>query len=311
MATRYPILYRSIQLIALLFVIVGYFFPAVLNRWEMILAVALIVLIGIPHGATDHLIFRYSTRPFLGTRRMNRFYGSYLLLIGLYALLWWLSPAISFVLFLVMSAYHFGQSNWNYASFPYRLQAGIYYMSWGAYVIVAPVLLHYSSVMYILENILRREVPYLNPGLCWWIVGGLLAWNLLLIVALKSKNTLSLRQKLEEILSLLVLSLVFLFTPVLLGFAVYFVFWHSMSSVMDQVRFFQNHKNQYSIRKYAKDTAPFTILAVAGLAGMFWVQFTFTDGIRVGWLFIFISIITLPHMLLIDQLYREASEKRK
>jgi Brp/Blh family beta-carotene 15,15'-monooxygenase len=310
MASRYPILYRSIQLIAIIFALAGYLFPTLLLRWELILAVVLIALIGIPHGATDHLIFRNLTRPFLGTRQMIYFYSYYLLLIGAYAALWWFFPVLSFALFLVLSAYHFGQSNWNYVQFASKFSSGIYYLLWGGFVIIAPVLLHYDSTLPIIQEIVRQSPPLIEPVFRWGIVGTVLGMNILLTLLLRWQQKLSARQLTEELISLLVLSLVFYFTPVLLGFAIYFVCWHSMSSVMDQIQFFQERKSKYSLKKYVGDTLPFTLLALFGLAALFWAQQQFLGTMQVGLLFIFISIVTLPHMILIDRLYEEA-EKNK
>lgn len=311
MATRYPILYRSIQLIAILFAIVGYLFPGLMMRWELVLAVALIALVGIPHGATDHLIFRNLTRPFLGSRQMIYFYSYYLLLIGAYAILWWFLPLVSFALFLVLSAYHFGQSNWNYVQFASKIEAGIYYLLWGGYVIIAPVLLHYDSTFPIIQEIVRQAPPMIEPATAWWVVGSLLGMNMLMTIFLSLRRKMDVRQLSEELISLLVLSLVFFFTPVLLGFAIYFVCWHSMSSVMDQIQFFQERKDEYSLKRYIRDTLPFTLLALLGLVVLFWAQQQFLGTMQIGLLFIFISIVTLPHMILIDRLYVDAKKAQK
>ncbi len=305
MATRYPILYRSIQLIAIIFALVGYLFPSMLMRWELLLAVILIALVGIPHGATDHLIFRNLARPFMGKRQMIYFYSYYLFLIGAYAILWWFLPVLSFALFLVLSAYHFGQSNWNYVQFASKFSAGTYYLLWGGFVIAAPVLLHYDSTLPIIQEIVRQSPPAISQSTALWIVSSLFILNLLAIVLSGIRGKTRGRQLFEEVFSLFVLLLVFAFTPVLLGFAIYFVCWHSMSSVMDQIQFFQKRKGEYTLRKYLFDTLPFTLLALMGMAALFWAQYAFLGTMQIGLLFIFISIVTLPHMILIDQLYKD------
>ena len=309
MANRYPLLYRTIQIIAVIIALMGFLFPDLLFQWELILAVLFISLIGIPHGATDHLIFRNLAKPFLGARKMVYFYIYYLMLIGLYALLWWKLPIISFFLFLILSAYHFGQSNWNFVPFNSKILGSIYYFLWGAYVIVSPVVFNYDNTQPIIQDIVRQSPPDIALGWRWGMVIGLFAANLLLAFGLVLSKRLGVRAFLEEVLNLVILGAVFYMTPVLLGFAVYFVLWHSLSSVMDQVKFFQERKAVYSIGKYVKDTLPFTLLALVGMAAMFWMQFEFMGTIEIGLLFVFISIVTLPHMILIDQLYNDGHEK--
>lgn len=307
MATKYPILFKSIQLIAVLAVVVGYMYPGLFINLEVLIAGVLILLVGIPHGATDHLIFRNLARPFLGTRRMIYFYIYYLLLIGVYAALWWFLPILSFAIFLLISAYHFGQSNWNYVQFASNFKANICYLLWGAYVIAAPVILHYDSSAPIIKDIVGADPVSIAPEMRYGIVGGLLAVNTLMTLALHWQEKINVKQLKDEIISLLVLSLVFFFTPVLMGFAIYFVFWHSLGSVMDQIKFFQSRKQVYGVVEYIKDTVPFTMLALVGLVGMYWLQYEYLGAFEVGLLFVFISIVTLPHMILIDQLYKDVT----
>ena len=65
----------------------------------------LISLIGIPHGAIDNVILQseYKMSKF-------KFYGLYILSIVLYTLMWFILPIYAFLLFLLISAYHFGES---------------------------------------------------------------------------------------------------------------------------------------------------------------------------------------------------------
>lgn len=311
MATKYPFLYRGIQAIAISFALAGYMIPDILLRWESVLAISLIALIGIPHGATDHLIFRNLVSPFLGTRRMIYFYCYYLLLIGLYALLWWVLPIFSLLVFLVLSAYHFGQSNWNYIPFSSKIISGIYYLCWGAFVITVPILVNYESTVPIISGIIRQAPPSLSFSFCMTVVCSLLFLNLVMSFILWADKKISVRQFFEESLSLIVLTVVFFYTPVLLGFALYFVCWHSMSSVMDQIQFFKERKRRYSLKKYLRDTLPFTVLALSSLGLMLWIQNEFLGSMQVGLLFIFISIVTLPHMILIDRLYNDLQQLKE
>jgi hypothetical protein len=50
---------------------------------------------------------------------------------------------------------------------------------------------------------------------------------------------------------------------------------------------------------------PFNLVAILGLAAVVWGQSQLGLNMGIGVLFIFISIVTLPHMILIDRLYGE------
>jgi hypothetical protein len=73
MTSRYPYLYRAIQGIAGLLILLNFIAPVFLQQTQLLIAVLLIVLIGIPHGATDYLIFKNLSRPLWGGKKMNRF----------------------------------------------------------------------------------------------------------------------------------------------------------------------------------------------------------------------------------------------
>ncbi|MEN0006122.1 MAG: Brp/Blh family beta-carotene 15,15'-dioxygenase [Bacteroidota bacterium] len=305
MTTRYPILYRSVQAFALIMILIGLAFPSLLQQWELILAVSMIVLIGIPHGATDYLIFRHLTQPFLGTRKMSAFYLNYLLVMAAYSLLWWVSPISALLSFIVLSAYHFGQSNWNYLNTENKTLRATLYLSWGLLVTVTPILLHFEAAQPILTTILATSVPVLSKAFCWSLVLGILILNVWLLVYLRVSKLIALKEFSDEWITIALLMVAYYALPLLLGFTIYFVFFHSLSSVMDQIQFFRKQFPTYDWRKYVKHTFPLTLAALAGLALLVGLQWQMGIQPNVGLLFIFISIVTLPHMLLIDKLYEE------
>lgn len=309
MASRYPLLYRCIQALALLAVVLGLLLPQLLAQWQLVLAVALIVLGGIPHGATDYLIFQYLSRPLWGSRQMARFYANYILLMAGYALLWWLLPGLALGLFLLLSMYHFGQSNWNYVSFENRAAEYGAYLLWGGFVLLTPIIWHYEAAGAIIQQLTGAPPPVIAKPWREVFCIALLAANLWLAIYLLARQKVSFKQFADEMANYLVLSLVFVNTPLLLGFAIYFVGWHSMSSVMDQVRFFRERLGSYTLKDYMAGTLPLSLAAIAGLAGIVGVQAGMGMGFRIGVVFVFISVVTLPHMILIDQLYQELPEE--
>lgn len=311
MTARYPALYRVIQLIALAAIVLSLSVPALVTHAELPIALALILLIGIPHGATDHLIFQHLRQAFLGGTRLTQFYLNYLLLMLGYSLLWWASPWAALLLFLGLSVYHFGQSNWNYAAFSSQGEALFTYTIWGALAVFAPLLFHYEEASLIIAGITGGPPPPLTTGWRWTIFGTLLLTNLWWTVYLAFQFRIRPSQLREEWANLFLLSATFFCLPLLLGFTFYFVFWHSLSSILDQIRFFQQHIRTYDWKNYFLQTLPFSLLAIGGLGGMYWLNGRAGLELNIGMLFIFISVITLPHMLLIDRLYDElASEEQ-
>lgn len=307
MTSRYPVLYRSIQGLALLAVLVSLLVPGLLSSVQLILALGMIVLIGIPHGATDYLIFQQLSRPLWGSREMTRFYINYMLLMAGYALLWWLLPAASLLLFLGISVYHFGQSNWNYIAFRTKAEATGTHLLWGSFVLFVPILWHYEAAAPIISSIVNAPAPYIAKP--WREAASivLLVLNLWLCIYYFIQSRITRKEFIDEVVNLSALALLLINLPLLLGFAIYFVCWHSLSSMMDQIRFFRKQAHAYSIRQYIKNALPLSLAAISSLVAFALLQMKMDIPLNIGIVFVFISVVTLPHMILIDQLYQESS----
>lgn len=300
MITRYPLLYQLLWLAALLAVLGGLLFPEWMQRAEYPLALLLIMVIGLPHGATDHLLFRQLFREKGRETSMVRFYVLYVGLVLAYGLFWWLLPLPALILFLLVSVYHFGQSNWNYLA----PRAWGVHLCWGAFVLFVPVVWHFGESREILETMLRREVPDISQKAKTIVVTGLLFLNQGVVVWKTVQKKLGIWNGILESINLWVLLGMFLSLPLLLGFALYFAGWHALSSSLDQIAFFRRERDGFGAKAYIRAAAPYTLVALLGLGLLYlvWTKAAF-GMLEPGLLFMFIAAVTLPHIILIDQVY--------
>jgi Brp/Blh family beta-carotene 15,15'-monooxygenase len=300
MITRYPLLYQLLWLAALLAVLGALVFPGWLQRAEYPLALAFILLIGLPHGATDHLLFGQLSREQGRKISMPRFYIFYVGLVLAYGVLWMLLPWLALMLFLLVSVYHFGQSNWNYLA----PRAWPMHLSWGAFVLFVPVIWHFEASRVIISAMVRQDVPQIPELLRFGTVGLLLVLNQGLIIWNVIRNKLGRWGAFLESVNLWILFAMFLSLPLLLGFSIYFAGWHALSSSMDQIGFFRKARKSFGWKDYIRAAAPYTLLALAGLTALYLALPYLGSGVlHPGLLFMFIAAVTLPHMLLIDQVY--------
>jgi len=297
--------YRIVLGSTLLVVLVALFLPDLLRSASSIVVVALIALIGIPHGATDYVLFQYLFKQQEGAKSMGRFYGLYLGLMALYGLVWWLAPTIAFALFLTIAAYHFGQSNWYFLKLlPIHLRA-VQYLLWGAFVIAAPVLWHFENAELIIEHILRYNV-ILTESTQLQVPFALLLVNVLLIIYYYYNKMLSGQEMLRQLLNLSVLAVVFYTMPLLLGFAIYFALWHAVESGGHQIRFFRKREAPYNWKDFIQDALPYTLLSFLGIGVFLWLQnMALFSNMSWAYIFIFIAIVTLPHSILMHLLYQQ------
>lgn len=273
-----------------------------------VLAALLILFVGIPHGAADHRIFQQLYADLYGRRALGWFYVAYLGLMGFVFFLWYFLPVVAFLVFVILSCFHFGQGNFAYLSGKDWLSRGLFIV-WGVWIIAVPVLSNYSEAQPVLTILLNRDLPVLSPALIKQLVLLLtltvIAWLVLLAPRL-SDNLL-----LKEFSSLVVLGLMFWYTPLFLGFAVYFALWHALPSALDQVTFLWQQKTPITLWKYGKTVLPFSLLALGALGSVAWWMPAEEISLYWSWLFVFIAAVTLPHMLLLDRVYQRLLAKNQ
>ena len=86
------------------------------------------------------------------------------------------------------------------------------------------------------------------------------------------------------------------------GFSVYFIFFHSILSIKDQVSYiYEDDKSQY-IKKYLINALPYFLLALFFLVGFYF--FVDIESINIlPIIFAFLAAITFPHVIVIEKMY--------
>lgn len=296
-------------------VVVSIMQPALAAEAQLLIGGLLLAVVGIPHGASDYLIFRslvkqHYERPH---HKQVTFLTYYTFLLLGYALVWFAFPTLAFLIFLFLSFYHFGQSNLNYIATSFQLVRIGSYLAWGAFVILAPVCIHHQEAAAIIASMTGHVPTLLSESWVQALPRDLVVINVWLFCFLYFSKMIALQDFVRELVTLLVLTLLFFSTPLLLGFFIYFGLWHSFGSVLDQLDFVrrQTQNPRYSLFQYYKDAAPMTLLSFAGMGALWYAQ-------SQGWLpyslvallFVTISVVTLPHMLLIERLYERLAHRR-
>ena len=86
----------------------------------------------------------------------------------------------------------------------------------------------------------------------------------------------------------------------LLSFSVYFVFWHSIPSILDQLNFLYEKDNSGKI-KYLLSSMPYWIMSIVGLFGFYFYFHTKPDTF-LPLFFSFLAAITFPHTIVMGWL---------
>lgn len=273
---------------------------AVESNTYVIVSVAMIALLGIPHGAIDHVLAMKDsrTKPIL-------FYSLYIGSIFLYVAMWLIFPELSMVAFLVLSAYHFGQSQLpdiDLTDFWKRL----FHLSWGASILSGLILYNQDEIISLNKGTPDMEgmLSVYDPS--WYlpilIISSLITSITLLYALVKGK--LSSQNVAMEFIVLLLIHISFFLLPILAGFTLYFIVLHSLRVMKDEYEFLQRGELKMSITKFVRLLLPFTLLSLIG-SGI--VLALSSAGIlpisNLMLVFILISVITLPHSFVMERFY--------
>lgn len=237
-----------------------------------------LLTVGLAHGAVDQLTHSRSQQlPLL------IFIARYLAWMAGMLLLWWWLPSLALGLFLLYSAYHFGEADlqeWQVHSPPLAL-------IWGITVLGMLLSSHPQELAPIWTSLTGATLPQWN----WlWIAGGLG------LVAL----TLSLVYRRPAWTIVLLTVVVSYGLPLLMAFGLYFVGQHSING--------WKHLHQgleMSHFRLALKAAPYTLGAWLFLAAaLAWASTSPEWEHYAAAFFIFLSCLSLPHVWHMGHFYR-------
>ena len=192
-------------------------------NWQISLAV-IALIIGIPHGALDHLVTLPKDKPV----KMALFVVIYVLIAvaAVWAILRW--NVLGFQLVVIMSAAHFGIGDAAFIAESERLnnRASKSLIDRLIYALPAGLLPVFVPLTSDLTNSALAEV---NPQLINWAGSNSnLIHLLVLLIAASSLFVLVLKRDDKSAIDLALLAALSMLTPPLVAFAIYFGLWHAL-----------------------------------------------------------------------------------
>ena len=277
------------QLLLQLFFILMVPFLLQFEMLQGVLCLVGLVFLGIPHGGND---FFY--RKEKNTAGSIRFLSMYLGVMLLYLALWFVWPMLSLGLFLLISIHHFGQSNFN-TNRIWSLDSVL----WGSWLVGFPVLKHSNEVFGVFATMLGQSGSKVS-GFGHLNDSGLLVVSIVFVLMYGAVLYRSHRSSwLSYLLQWFLVTVWYWFTPLLLGFVVVFCFWHALQSMQYQLDYVSVNYKQ-NRKKTLMGFVPFGLMALVGMG--FLLRFDLESNL--GFAFVLLSLVTLPHVVVMDGLYR-------
>lgn len=264
--------------------------------------VFILILFGIPHGALDLFIDQHLSK---GKSNPRIFLFIYLANIAAYSLIWYLFPIAALIIFILITAYHFGEIDWLGKS-ETLLQKTVYTLlglSWILFLLSANIQFALDIFMHMGNNKIASDqyiqLAHVIYPYCILSLAGI--HGLLFFFKHKFFNNSN-----DYYFSLLQVGVLFLLTlslPLWLGFAFYFGFWHSLLS-FDKIRVnFQIENNFKGWKTLLSKAAPFSIVAWFGMLYITFLTLNSKDASGIfTLLFISLSVLALPHLQVFTKL---------
>ena len=253
-----------------------------------LIALMCVVFIGLPHGAMDGALAAHFGW-MESKKKAATFLIGYVAMAALVVGFWFVAPAISFIIFLGISMYHFGKGDVNTDGEEPSVTESL---ARGGVVIGGISQFHRVDADEIFQVLIGS-----NTELVWLFLNSVVPMTLIFaILSMVNKSTGERGSLLAEIAGL---ALIFSILPPLVGFAIYFCLIHS-------IRHFASMRAMLSDTITKLQITKTTILfsAISWAAGLIILaQQSSNIGFEPALLqviFIGLAALTVPHMILVD-----------
>ncbi|MBU86654.1 MAG: hypothetical protein CMC53_01020 [Flavobacteriaceae bacterium] len=248
-----------------------------------------ILTFGVIHGANDIILLSKNLeQPALNSKYLILLYS---LLVLLSAIFFFYFPVIALTFFVLYSSYHFGEQQWTLYE-KKKTNLSLLHFSYGLFIFSMLFIFNeqdVSKIIYDITAILITE----NQFLLFFIIS---FSGLCLSLIFFYKEII--RQLSTQLVLIVLLSLLFYSSDLMLSFAVYFVFWHSIPSIVEQTNYIFGQNSYTSFIQYFKKAFIYWIVSMVGLVVFFY--FLKDDQVLLTSVFFsFLAAITLPHTLVI------------
>lgn len=268
------------------------------HRSQIFVGFLLIFTFGILHGANDlllidKLIYKKKTNSRL------KILLSYISVVLIGSLLFYIIPWVTLSAFVIVSGYHFGEQQWeslNKNSFKFLVE--IFQLVYGLFILFLLFNFHSDEVQKIVFAISGVNFPSFFIPLFLKIFGAIFIVLGLYFLSIKG---IAISTFITEIFYLVVFTIIFKSSSLIWGFSLYFVLWHSLPSIIDQIKFVYGYFSLTNFISYFKSALIYWIASLLGISILYLV---FKDEKIFNALFFsFLASITFPHVFVVTKMF--------
>ncbi|ERH00084.1 MAG: beta-carotene 15,15''-monooxygenase, Brp/Blh family, partial [Haloquadratum sp. J07HQX50] len=283
-----------------------------------------VILLGLPHGAVDHLVPARIRDVSISITSIG-FVGIVYFFVGGIYLLWWLMhPSSAAIFFITLTLFHWGQGDlyailtfMSAEHLPSRSERMLSLCVRGSLPMLVPLIFHpdaYQRVLTSFVDIFTREVDLSGVfnSITLLSVTGLVATLTITVVfagAYRVSQGAAIRPFVIDIAELGLLWAFFAVVQPVFAVGVYFCVWHALRHIA-RLALIDNQsrtslidgKISLSIQRFARDAAPLTAVTLLLFVFFFWLLPQSPANIEAyGAVYLVgISVLTAPHVIVVS-----------
>lgn len=211
-------------------------------------------------------------------------------------------------MFIVFAAYHFGET--NLSNFKTDTATGkLFVISYGLLILGVILLPHFQDIkpMFALFESGKKYEYFINfideyGTVILSVIAALFFVTTFIYFSINEKPAVDTD---KFIIQLALLVLILFNLPMIIGFTLYFVVWHSILSIKNIITYLKVDE-QLKDSTILKQILLYSFLAIVGL-GMFGLtgfMFTSANAMMV-YIFLALAVLTAPHMQIMHNMYNE------
>lgn len=269
------------------------------NQQQLIVGFMLIFTFGILHGANDLVLISQLEQKKNST--LLKIITSYIVVVLVSVVLFSKIPVVALTLFILVSGYHFGEQHWEEKiKDGSKLLLKIFQFTYGLLILM---LLFYFNKIEVIKIILQITTFEITSSKI----------DLVLIAVLISVSTTSYLlgrssenfrgSIIEQLFYVGLLCIIFKVSSLIWGFTIYFIFWHSIPSLNDQIIFLYVKFTIANFKKYFKSAFLYWFISLVGIGFLYILakDILIFDAL----FFSFLASITFPHAIVIFKMYEK------
>ena len=170
-------------------------------------------------------------------------------------------------------------------------------------------LILFSSEPYYSSSIIEEVTGYSIAGALFPIVAPDILSTTLALIYPACYLLLSTLKKPDNLYSLfsidaLIVPFLFYYCDPIFAFSVYFGCWHAFNHTKTMLNYLEKFGENVSFMWFYKSTFLYSVISYAGLIFLYFMLQAFgNEELLVALLFILISVLTLPHMFVVEKMY--------